>query len=188
MGMEIRSWTKLNPQGDAYSPRTGHTVTSNGTSLVSSSNRLLARRIVLMIAAANVQTAACTCLAALTAVAGSKISSSLTLVRVLCARSLSSSVSVRLASKGLTRASPLDSSSWSQVQTRGALPPRRSGALGVVDDNKMYIFGGYDGRDGNYFNDLFYFNFGASQARVLLRYNSELTGSVGAGSRVAAVG
>lgn len=30
--MEIRAWTKLSPQGDAYSPRTGHTVTSNGTS------------------------------------------------------------------------------------------------------------------------------------------------------------
>jgi len=29
MGLEVRSWTKLNPQGDAYSPRTGHTVTSN---------------------------------------------------------------------------------------------------------------------------------------------------------------
>lgn len=55
------------------------------------------------------------------------------------------------------------SSSWSQVQTRGALPPRRSGALGVVDDNRMYIFGGYDGRDGNYFNDLYFFNFGANE-------------------------
>lgn len=26
----------------------------------------------------------------------------------------------------------------------------------------MFIFGGYDGRDGNYFNDLFYFNFGTN--------------------------
>ncbi|RLN98277.1 hypothetical protein BBJ28_00003559 [Nothophytophthora sp. Chile5] len=53
----------------------------------------------------------------------------------------------------------IESSTWSQVQTRGSLPPRRSGALGVVHENEMFIFGGYDGRDGNYFNDLFYFNF-----------------------------
>ena len=45
------------------------------------------------------------------------------------------------------------------VHAVGPLPPRRSGALGVVYGAKMYIFGGYDGRDGNYFNDLFYFNF-----------------------------
>ncbi|RLN53643.1 hypothetical protein BBJ29_008242 [Phytophthora kernoviae] len=32
-------------------------------------------------------------------------------------------------------------------------------ALGVVHDSDMFIFGGYDGRDGNYFNDLYYFNF-----------------------------
>ncbi|KAJ0398102.1 hypothetical protein ATCC90586_000289 [Pythium insidiosum] len=57
MGMEVRAWEKIHPQGDAYSPRTGHTVASN------------------------------------------------------------------------------------------------------VHDRSMYIFGGYDGRDGNYFNDLFYFNF-----------------------------
>ncbi|GMF31850.1 unnamed protein product [Phytophthora fragariaefolia] len=53
----------------------------------------------------------------------------------------------------------LDTSTWSQVQTRGSLPPRRSGALGVVHESDMFIFGGYDGRDGNYFNDLYYFNF-----------------------------
>jgi N-acetylneuraminic acid mutarotase len=40
------------------------------------------------------------------------------------------------------------------------LPPRRSGALGVVHEAKLYIFGGYDGRDGNYFNDLFFFDLG----------------------------
>jgi N-acetylneuraminic acid mutarotase len=28
-GLEVRAWVRLNPQGDAYSPRTGHTVTSN---------------------------------------------------------------------------------------------------------------------------------------------------------------
>lgn len=28
--LEIRSWEKLHPHGDVYSPRTGHTVTSKG--------------------------------------------------------------------------------------------------------------------------------------------------------------
>lgn len=28
--LEVRVWEKLNPQGDVYSPRTGHTVTSTG--------------------------------------------------------------------------------------------------------------------------------------------------------------
>lgn len=53
----------------------------------------------------------------------------------------------------------IDNKSWSLVNAVGPLPPRRSGALGVVYGHKMYIFGGYDGRDGNYFNDFFYFNF-----------------------------
>jgi hypothetical protein len=30
-GLEVRAWSKLHPLGDAYSPRTGHTVASNGT-------------------------------------------------------------------------------------------------------------------------------------------------------------
>ncbi|RHY39684.1 hypothetical protein DYB30_001651 [Aphanomyces astaci] len=57
----------------------------------------------------------------------------------------------------------IESCAWSQVDVHGTLPPRRSGALGVVHENHMYIFGGYDGRDGNYFNDLFYFNFGTAE-------------------------
>jgi hypothetical protein len=28
--LEVRSWEKLHPHGDVYSPRTGHTVTSKG--------------------------------------------------------------------------------------------------------------------------------------------------------------
>ena len=28
--LEVRSWEKLYPHGDVYSPRTGHTVTSQG--------------------------------------------------------------------------------------------------------------------------------------------------------------
>lgn len=51
------------------------------------------------------------------------------------------------------------------MQTHGGLPPRRSGALGVMHESSMFLFGGYDGRDGNYFNDLFYFNFGTFGSR-----------------------
>lgn len=42
--MEVRAWEKINPQGDAYSPRTGHTVTSNSTSRERQANALLAHR------------------------------------------------------------------------------------------------------------------------------------------------
>lgn len=32
--LEVRAWEKLNPQGDVYSPRTGHTVTSTSAHAV----------------------------------------------------------------------------------------------------------------------------------------------------------
>ncbi|TMW64004.1 hypothetical protein Poli38472_014709 [Pythium oligandrum] len=104
-GMEVRAWEKLNPLGDAYSPRTGHTVACyDGRVYVFGGTDRRRRQQDLF-------------------------------------------------------QFDIATSSWSQVQTRGALPPRRSGALGVVHDDKMFIFGGYDGRDGNYFNDLYFFNF-----------------------------
>ncbi|KAL7678827.1 putative kelch-type beta propeller [Plasmopara halstedii] len=103
--LEVRSWDKLHPHGDVYSPRTGHTVTSKDGRVYVFGGTDRRRR-----------------------------------------------------QQDLYQLN-LDSSMWSQVQTRGALPPRRSGALGVVHKSNMFIFGGYDGRDGNYFNDLYYFNF-----------------------------
>lgn len=107
--MEVRAWEKLNPNGDAYSPRTGHTVASNDGCVYVFGGTDRRRR-----------------------------------------------------QQDLFQFD-IATSSWTQVQTRGALPPRRSGALGVVHDHKMFVFGGYDGRDGNYFNDLFYFDFGTQQ-------------------------
>lgn len=103
--VEVRAWEKINPHGDTYSPRTGHTVASNdGRIYVFGGTDRRRRQQDLF-------------------------------------------------------AFDIGSSAWSQVQTQGILPPRRSGALGVVHEQKMFIFGGYDGRDGNYFNDLYYFNF-----------------------------
>ncbi|ETI47587.1 hypothetical protein L916_07974 [Phytophthora nicotianae] len=103
--LEVRSWEKLHPHGDVYSPRTGHTVTSKDGRVYVFGGTDRRRR-----------------------------------------------------QQDLYQLD-LETSTWSQVQTRGALPPRRSGALGVVHESDMFIFGGYDGRDGNYFNDLYYFNF-----------------------------
>uniref|UniRef100_A0AAV1TIM1 Galactose oxidase n=1 Tax=Peronospora matthiolae TaxID=2874970 RepID=A0AAV1TIM1_9STRA len=103
--LEVRAWEKLQPHGDVYSPRTGHTVSSKD-------NRVY----------------------------------------------VFGGTDRRRRQQDLYQLD-LASSTWSQVQTRGLLPPRRSGALGVVHQSDMFIFGGYDGRDGNYFNDLYYFNF-----------------------------
>ncbi|KAF1776332.1 Kelch-type beta propeller [Phytophthora cactorum] len=103
--LEVRSWEKLHPHGDVYSPRTGHTVTSKDGRVYVFGGTDRRRR-----------------------------------------------------QQDLYQLE-IETGTWSQVQTRGALPPRRSGALGVVHESDMFIFGGYDGRDGNYFNDLYYFNF-----------------------------
>jgi hypothetical protein len=57
------------------------------------------------------------------------------------------------------RAADMPRASWRPVVALGTPPARRSGALGAVHGSRMYVFGGYDGRDGNYFNDLFAFDF-----------------------------
>ncbi|CAI5734365.1 unnamed protein product [Peronospora farinosa] len=103
--LEVRSWEKLYPHGDVYSPRTGHTVTSqdNKVYVFGGTDRRRRQHDLYQL--------------------------------------------------------DVGSGMWSQVQTHGVLPPRRSGALGVVHASDMFIFGGYDGRDGNYFNDLYYFSF-----------------------------
>jgi len=43
---------------------------------------------------------------------------------------------------------------WEELATKGPVPCRRSGAGGVILDGKFYIGFGYDGRDGNFYNDL----------------------------------
>lgn len=74
-GLEVRAWVRLNPQGDAYSPRTGHTVTSNGALALRQPNQLNewgdadATYV-------GVQTAVCMCSAARIGVVDSRISSS----------------------------------------------------------------------------------------------------------------
>ena len=49
---------------------------------------------------------------------------------------------------------------WCKVDVFGVLPPRRSGALGVVFEGRMFIFGGFNGKGKSYFNDLWSFDFG----------------------------
>lgn len=59
----------------------------------------------------------------------------------------------------------LDTETWSNMNSTSnrndyqVLPLKRSGAKGVVYNRKFYIFGGYDGRGGNYFNDIYCFDF-----------------------------
>jgi len=48
---------------------------------------------------------------------------------------------------------------WESIPATGDIPPRRSGAQSACHGGMMYLFGGYDGKDKNYFNDLFAFNF-----------------------------
>jgi hypothetical protein len=107
----------------------------------------------------------CTSSAARTAGGGSRISTSSTSVRLLRSASAGSTPGWLLTYH--VRLSIAESNQWSQVQTQGSLPPRRSGALGVMHENRMFLFGGYDGRDGNYFNDLFFFNFGTFDCPLL---------------------
>jgi hypothetical protein len=61
----------------------------------------------------------------------------------------------------------IPSSTWSAVEAQGTPPPRRSGGQGAVCRSKLFIFGGYDGRHGNYFNDLFVFDFDSKQWTTL---------------------
>ena len=53
-----------------------------------------------------------------------------------------------------------DTKRWTKVVSHGKKPSRRSGASGVVYRDWMYLFGGYEGRNGSYYNDLFCYDFG----------------------------
>lgn len=46
---------------------------------------------------------------------------------------------------------------WNKLVPYGNLPSHRSGALGICDESndKIYMFGGYNGRDGPYHNDIY---------------------------------
>ena len=41
---------------------------------------------------------------------------------------------------------------------KGKVPLPRSGAKGVSYDNKLYFFGGYQKKSGNFYKDLFYYD------------------------------
>jgi N-acetylneuraminic acid mutarotase len=50
------------------------------------------------------------------------------------------------------------SNSWSLINTSGHPPPSRSGSQCAIFASKIYFFGGYTKKDGEYFNDLFTFD------------------------------
>jgi N-acetylneuraminic acid mutarotase len=47
---------------------------------------------------------------------------------------------------------------WEKILTEGPVPLPRSGARGVAYMDGLYFFGGYQRKQGTYFNDLFYFD------------------------------
>ena len=47
---------------------------------------------------------------------------------------------------------------WSLLPNKGKVPLPRSGAKGVRYDNKLYFFGGYQKKSGNFYKDLFYYD------------------------------
>ena len=52
---------------------------------------------------------------------------------------------------------------WAQLPSKGKVPLPRSGAKGVSYDNKLYFFGGYQKKSGNFYKDLFYYDLAKEQ-------------------------
>jgi len=52
---------------------------------------------------------------------------------------------------------------WSLLPSKGKVPLPRSGAKGVSYDNKLYFFGGYQKKSGNFYKDLFYYDLAKEQ-------------------------
>ena len=50
------------------------------------------------------------------------------------------------------------SCTWSLIQSSGQPPPSRSGSQCAIFSSKIYFFGGYTKKDGDYFNDLYTFD------------------------------
>ena len=47
---------------------------------------------------------------------------------------------------------------WTLLPNKGQVPLPRSGAKGVSYDHKLYFFGGYQKKSGNFYKDLFYYD------------------------------
>lgn len=47
---------------------------------------------------------------------------------------------------------------WALLPNKGQVPLPRSGAKGVSYDNKLYFFGGYQKKSGNFYKDLFFYD------------------------------
>ena len=50
---------------------------------------------------------------------------------------------------------------WTLMPAKGKLPMPRSGAKGVYYDEKLYFFGGYQKKSGNFYRDLFFYDLGS---------------------------
>lgn len=48
--------------------------------------------------------------------------------------------------------------SWSLLPSKGQVPLPRSGAKGVHFEHKLFFFGGYQKKSGNFYKDLFYYD------------------------------
>eukprot|EP00392_Amoebophrya_sp_AT5.2_P010688 g10753.t1 len=55
---------------------------------------------------------------------------------------------------------------WHEIRAHGTAPPARSGAQAVCCDGKVWMFGGYTRKDGDYFNDVFQFQLPQSGIRA----------------------
>lgn len=64
---------------------------------------------------------------------------------------------------------------WEQLVPTGEIPARRSGACGAVHEDCFYLFGGYDGRDGRYFSDLYVYNFTKNSWTEILQRSRHYT-------------
>jgi N-acetylneuraminic acid mutarotase len=47
---------------------------------------------------------------------------------------------------------------WTLLPSKGKVPLPRSGAKGVHYEDKLYFFGGYQKKSGNFYKDLFYYD------------------------------
>ena len=69
------------------------------------------------------------------------------------------------------------SNSWDKIEqalaNKNPLPEPRSGARGVAFMDGLYFFGGYQRKQGTYFNDLFYFDLDKRAWNVVLTPQNE---------------
>lgn len=56
----------------------------------------------------------------------------------------------------------VDTNLWQEIRAGGRPPPARSGAQAAIWNGKVWFFGGYTKKDGDYFNDVYTYDIAAS--------------------------